>query len=79
MSKLTDYYIKHTKFCMISILVLCVLFATCRIFFVFPGEFLTGDDIHFHLNRIQGIVDGIKGGQFPVKIYPNLICGGGVR
>ena len=32
---------------------------------------LYGDDIFHHLSRFQGIIDGLKDGQFPVYIYPN--------
>lgn len=30
---------------------------------------MTGDDIRYHLVRIEGIVDGLKSGAFPVKMY----------
>lgn len=36
-----------------------------------------GDDIHFHLNRIHGLTEGLKSGQFPVRIYPNFFNGYG--
>ena len=33
------------------------------------GGGIFGDDIHFHLSRIEGIAQGLKAGQFPVRIY----------
>ena len=33
------------------------------------GGGIFGDDIHFHLSRIEGIAQGLKSGQFPVRIY----------
>lgn len=33
------------------------------------GGGIFGDDIHFHLSRIEGIAQGMKNGQFPVRIY----------
>lgn len=39
--------------------------------------FLLGDDLLYHLNRLQSIADGMRGGQFPVRIYPNLLNGYG--
>lgn len=36
-----------------------------------------GDDLIFHLNRIEGIYAGLNGGIFPVKIQPNWFNGAG--
>ena len=33
------------------------------------GVGIFGDDTHFHLSRIEGIAQGLKSGQFPVRIY----------
>ena len=33
------------------------------------GVGIFGDDIHFHLSRIDAIAQGLKSGQFPVRIY----------
>ena len=41
-----------------------------------PGIFW-GHDIHFHLARINGIVEGLKDGVFPVLIYPGYFSGYG--
>lgn len=37
-----------------------------------------GDDLPFHLIRIQGIADGLKSGYFPVKIHDNWFNGFGM-
>ena len=36
-----------------------------------------GDDLSFHLLRIQGIADGLRCGQFPVRIQPTWLNGYG--
>lgn len=36
-----------------------------------------GPDIAFHLQRIEGIAEGLRAGQFPVRIYPNAKSGCG--
>ncbi len=41
------------------------------------GNFPYGHDIRFHLCRIEGIADGLIGGQFPVKIYGDFFNGYG--
>lgn len=38
---------------------------------------LTTQDMGFHLMRIEGIYRGLAAGQFPVRIYPNLLNGNG--
>ena len=44
---------------------------------LFSGFLFVGYDLHFHLSRIEGIAAGLASGQFPVKIYPNLLQGQG--
>lgn len=44
-----------------------ILFASYPLFTSFLTE---GDDIVFHLLRIEGIKDGLLAGQFPVRIHP---------
>ena len=44
-----------------------VLLASMPVLMQGVGVF--GDDIHFHLSRIEGIAQGLKSGQFPVRIY----------
>ena len=34
-------------------------------------------DTSYHLMRLQSIADGLRGGQFPVKVYPNALNGYG--
>ncbi|MBD5537258.1 MAG: hypothetical protein HDQ99_16700 [Lachnospiraceae bacterium] len=42
------------------------------------GEYMIqGDDMGFHLLRIEGIKEGILSGQFPVRIGPNWMYGYG--
>ncbi len=36
-----------------------------------------GHDLEYHLLRIDGIADGLRGGQFPVRIHPNSASGFG--
>lgn len=38
---------------------------------VFSNRLINGDDFLFHVPRIQGIIEGILSGQFPVKLQPN--------
>lgn len=35
------------------------------------------DDLGYHLTRIEGIARGLKSGQFPVYIYPEMLDGNG--
>ncbi len=36
-----------------------------------------GDDLAYHLTRIEGIAQGLRDGQFPVRIYPDMLSGNG--
>ena len=36
-----------------------------------------GDDLRYHLTRIEGIAQGLRSGQFPVMIYPEVEQGRG--
>ena len=38
---------------------------------------LTGGDLGYHLMRIEGIKDGLKSGQFPIRIEPEWLFGHG--
>ena len=38
---------------------------------------LTGSDLRYHLTRITGIADGLKGGSGIVSIYPEALKGYG--
>ncbi|MCM1569562.1 MAG: YfhO family protein [Roseburia sp.] len=35
---------------------------------LFSEGLVLGDDIHYHLTRIEGIYQGLRGGEFPVRI-----------
>jgi hypothetical protein len=41
------------------------------------GSISFGFDLEFHLSRICGIADGLRSGQFPVRIYPGSLNGYG--
>lgn len=41
------------------------------------GVSLNGADLTFHLHRIEGIADGLRSGQFPVRIEPEWVHGHG--
>lgn len=43
----------------------------------FLGNNFVGIDIVFHLERIEGVADGLLSGQFPVRISPEWIYGYG--
>lgn len=45
-------------------------------FLVFKN-LIYGHDIHFHIARINGIVDSLRAGIFPALIYPNYLNGYG--
>lgn len=46
--------------------------------FTFSGNKIGyGDDLQYHLTRIEGIADGLRKGQFPVMIYPKALYGNG--
>lgn len=51
-----------------------ILMASYPLFTTFLVE---GDDIVFHLLRIEGIKDGLLAGQFPVRIHPTQFRGYG--
>lgn len=51
-----------------------ILFASVPLFA--PAIF-KGHDLEFHLMRIEGLREGLRGGQFPVKIQPNWMNGYG--
>ena len=48
------------------LLTLTVIFASVP---MFKEVLSSGHDLYFHIGRIQGIADGIRDGQFPVRIY----------
>ncbi len=38
---------------------------------------LAGDDLAYHLLRLEGLKDGLETGQFPVRLYPKWLAGHG--
>lgn len=40
---------------------------------LFVNYMITGDDFLFHVMRIEGIAEGLKAGQFPVKMQPGWL------
>ncbi|MCR5032857.1 MAG: hypothetical protein K6A92_08340 [Lachnospiraceae bacterium] len=49
-----------------------ILSATIAASIPLMNDFLIGTgDLYFHLNRIEGIAEGLRAGQFPVIIQPN--------
>lgn len=77
MKKIKNFYENHNLLFTI-LLVTCLLAVLCCRYFITNGTTILGaQDITFHINRIKSIADGIKGGQFPVKIYPNAVYGYG--
>lgn len=58
----------------VTVLGMFVLFSSMPLL----NQFLvSGDDIAFHLLRIEGIKDGLLSGQFPVRIHPTQLNGFG--
>lgn len=41
------------------------------------GYNITGADLTYHLQRIEGVKDGLKGGYFPVRLEPEWLYGYG--
>lgn len=41
------------------------------------GYNITGADLTYHLQRIEGVKDGLLGGQFPVRLEPRWVFGHG--
>ncbi len=41
------------------------------------GVNFAGGDLTFHLHRVEGIMDGLRTGQFPVRIEPDWVHGHG--
>ena len=41
------------------------------------GRLYEGHDLFFHLNRIEGVASGLRGGQLPVRIHASTLLGYG--
>ena len=46
--------------------------------FLSPDHVIYGFDMEFHLGRIEGIAEGLRSGQFPVRVNPVELDGGGM-
>lgn len=64
MKKIKDWLMKNKN--NIYIMSICVLAASMPLFM---NYFIFGDDLIFHLNRIEAMYEGIKTGMFPVKLH----------
>lgn len=65
---------KRNQICFVVILILLTIFACYPYINRLP---LYGHDLSFHLNRIIGMADGLKEGEFPVVINANNVDGMG--
>lgn len=61
------------------VIVLAVAVFSCARYYraAAAGQVVAGIDVRFHLNSLQGVYDGLRGGQFPVKIWVNALEGYG--
>lgn len=57
---------KHVFFCLAAISLIASTPYLC-------GYNITGADLTYHLRRIEGVKDGLLGGQFPVRIEPRWL------
>ena len=73
--KLFNWTINH-KFSIALIISIIIISLSTLTIFIKNGN-VYADDIVFHTNRILGIAEALKGGQFPVKYYPNWYNGAG--
>lgn len=65
--------IEHKKI-IISIFIFVCLYSSLLL--LIPG-IPRGHDLTFHLSRVSAISDGLRLGEFPVKVYPNYFGGYG--
>lgn len=69
---------KRSRALSLALLGVFALFLTIPLFVSLSKGCLQGrDDLSYHLNRILSIADGLRGGQFPVKVYPDALSGYG--
>ena len=61
----------------IILLLALIWLASCLPLFLHGIDDRGGQDLSFHLLRIEGIVEGLESGQFPVRIQPNWLEGYG--
>lgn len=62
---------------MLFIIGICVLFFTCLPLLFSSLHGAPYQDLVYHLNRIEGLGDAIKLGQFPIRIHPTELNGYG--
>ncbi len=60
-----------------GVILAAVLLAACLPLFMHGIEDRDGQDLVFHLLRIEGIAEGLRAGEFPVRIQSNWIAGYG--
>lgn len=74
-NRLFKYYkeMDHKKIIIGIFIFLCVY---SSFLLLIPG-IPRGHDLTFHLSRISAITDGLKLGEFPVRVYPNYFGGYG--
>ena len=69
-------HLVHHKECWGTALLLFLLVLVCSAPYLVNG-LLEGGDLTFTLSRIEGIADGLRTGQFPVKLHPYSVHGYG--
>lgn len=57
-------FVKNKRIDLIVILLICILISLP----VLQSKLLTGADLHFHMARIQGIAQGLRAFEFPVRV-----------
>ena len=67
----------ENKAASLSRFILVILSGVLPCLISFDDSLVHGYDLYFHLHRIEGVAEGILTGQFPVRIYPNLLDGAG--
>lgn len=61
----------------IALAILCIALLASGPLFVDYLPLVPGHDLEFHLVRIEGVADGIRDGQFPVRLHPETLSGYG--
>lgn len=68
-------FIKNNKKEIIAFFILII--ASCLYVFLSSDFYYKGDDLAYHLNRLQGISEAFKDGQIIPRIYPSINYGFG--
>ncbi len=77
MKKIFNFCKNHSLICTLFLVLILSIMASFPTFLGDINEVLHSDDGMYHIGRIMGIAEGLKGGQFPVKILPNTLNGYG--